>query len=211
MINFYKILFVFCIITVSCSKKEDEVVTPNTSSVSISENRNFILAGETDQLTYVDINPNLRPVTSVPDSQGNYQGKDSLDLDGDGIFDIVFVIVGNNDLVSQSLPAYVQYHVKINNSMEISHESLNFIDTLNLNDTINSSLNWGGVSCCTEHLFYYSSPWTGYGLWNHLNSNKYLAFRKILPSDTIYGWVNLGYSTVPNSSGLYVDTYAIQN
>lgn len=125
-----------------------------------------------------------------------------LDIDNDNVFDIRFYHEHT------SSPFYSQVEKKVfpltNLEFAVSTSTL-YIDTIPLNASINSLLNWKGI------VGYYLRNSSSSATWNYdygffKGPANYLGFRKILPNDTIYGWFLLDMTGT-----IKVKSYAYQS
>ncbi len=141
-------------------------------------------------------------------------GSDSIDINGDGIYDLILSVGDLNDtpyaeccpqsddpnILIDCMPAFFQYYqVATSDSFEILAEKVIddlssgmrcFIDTLNLNDTISKRNNWSSE----RKLYFYDnnkSPMGGYGKWVNIKSPKYLGFKFSAKGINKYGWIKI--------------------
>lgn len=169
----------------------------------------YILAGDTNSnnIIYHDFNPNK---ALINDSI-------SIDIDNDGIYDYKFFQLQYETDHSNDSTKYIR--IRCLNENEISVDSLPafkfygmWCDTLNLNDTINSTLNWLNYNSSynnsefnlTAHIVSMGGLTHEFGFWYNLKL-RYLGFRLKKESSFVYGWIQM---SIGNSNKLEIDRYA---
>jgi hypothetical protein len=178
IVTFFWILLLG-IVVVSCEKGDEDKQNDTLPEIVY----NYVLAGDSIfNVDYFRLEPEKR---LVPPYEPFYVW-DSIDLDHDSIYDFKFYIAGtSNDQLGYGFWADI---FPINNRNEIAYSYVNnYPDTLNLNDTIDSRLNWksGGIGLLT-----YQKDNSDYeGNWTN-QMNKFLAIR-LISQDTNYGWIRM--------------------
>jgi hypothetical protein len=182
------VFFTFC-------KKEEEKkqITNNTKS-------NLFLVGVADSLHYIDYNPDLRVVffTSVNDY---YSLLDSIDYNSDGNYDFFFNMNGFADNFQSGITNYYEFKLMNLKAFDFVCDSNNLLKPLQLNDTLNSTLNWKNSN---EFLMIYSSPYNNAGNWFYLQNDNYIGFRKIVANDTTMGWFRICRTIPTDTSGFLI-------
>jgi hypothetical protein len=129
-----------------------------------------------------------------------------FDLEGDNVNDIRFSITQN----------YSPGHTYVGEQL-LSLDSLEFVvlasspaylDSFSMSRNINNNLNWHYTTNALS-LFEYSNvggTTTIYGVF--LNQTRYVGFRKIAATDTIYGWILVEASF---NNGLRIMSWAYEN
>lgn len=123
-----------------------------------------------------------------------------LDFEGDNIKD---VRLGADKISHLGFYDLYIYIYSLSNVEVVLIPSNAYVDTIAKNLTLNSSLNWQNVSLGKnlreDHVYFFPTP-SGTSAGPFIRSNNYLAFRKINPSDTIYGWILLDMTSSPYKS-----------
>ncbi|MBK7669284.1 MAG: hypothetical protein IPJ32_19250 [Sphingobacteriaceae bacterium] len=114
-----------------------------------------------------------------------------LDIEGDNINDIRFeeIFIPNHGFSTTYNKIY-----SLSNIEFPLIPSSTYVDSTSFNAIIDNSLNWNdassGLNLFYLFIVYFPSPSVNQaGVF--IRPNNYLAFRKINPSDTIYGWILL--------------------
>ena len=127
--------------------------------------------GVSAQVVYSDINPDI-----IYHYSSNTTVTYNFDINNDAVPDLQFVIYNYyGDFTAHVLP--------VNNSAIVS--STNYVDTLNVHDTIGPSCIWSTAGEQLGESFGGSS-----GLWCSVN-NKFIGVRLISGQDTLYAWVRM--------------------
>lgn len=115
----------------------------------------------------------------------------NVDIDNDNTYDISF-------LHSYSFgPSHYIQNKYVNSlaNVQFAYGSNNqYADTIPPGVYINNGLNWQANSITLFSVAQFPPPpyGTGYSEYGQFNTgSKYLGFRKIFTSDTVYGWINL--------------------
>jgi hypothetical protein len=158
----YLILLIIFIVCISCEPNKKDGVNAGI----INSN-----------MTYEELNPTM---------QISNLGKDSLDLDKDSEFDIVFIKSPIALLTGFAIKTEI---IKKANIQVIISELNNYPDSLNYNDLINDSRNWSGF----EEKKYVLQSFdcnsnTCPSIGNFINvTNKYIGFK----IGSSFGWIEL--------------------
>ena len=191
----------------SCEKKENE-----QKENIVKES--FVLAGIYDSSFYHKC---FNPGFSIQLKQvgcWEMMGKDSLDLNNDGKYDLILTDGELNNIPLENCcpqssdstiivdcwPSFYQYfQIALADSFELLSDTVNdnlykistsFIDTLNVNDTINDVNR--GFSNQPSYFYTYNKPLTGgYGKWINIKSDKYVGFRFTIKGFKKYGWIRI--------------------
>ena len=206
MRNFIKTIGFIFLGFIACGKENNDIPNQDTTK--------YVIAGFYDtSYIYKQFQPEFF-VTLNRVSCLDMWGNDSLDINMDGIYDLIFKIADINEssdencfpesedstIVVDYWPAfYPFFSITLRDSFEIlNHTTVDeywsyptsFIDTLNSRDTINLRQNW--KSDQVLYFYNYNKPETGgYGDWINLNSTKYLGFRFSKNGVKKYGWIKI--------------------
>jgi len=131
-----------------------------------------------------------------------YHGGDIfLDIDKDNMFDFRFVAIGVGSNLSEGSNGYIyplrnSCRILYNLDSTISYPSntpclYNAADTLELGDSLGSSLNFRSDTC---YLWDYQATMGVGGIYMHLWSNigdHFIGVSILTASDTLYGWIKI--------------------
>ena len=77
------------------------------------------------------------------------------------------------------------------NALAIPNLENDIVDTLSLNDKIDSSINWINDSCTIYNYYWDASGSTSRtGLWNNVK-NKYIGLKILVDNKVLYGWIRI--------------------
>jgi hypothetical protein len=204
------IIFIFILLTlISCEKNEEMPV----------------LAGDINlEMFHYEFNPALKVQLQIDSVNNRKYGKDSVDIDQDGNYDLfiqqnLFIDWKETDRLD-----YGTYFGKLvtKNGLEINTKTetyyiglgqtsdINWVDTIKYEDRIDSRDNWSDPNN-TIYKFMWalpSEPTMSNGCWfNILNEEKYIGIRIKINSIYKYGWVKVNQDAERN---IEIQSYAIE-
>lgn len=209
MKHFYYILIIFIGILLSCKDKEN--IETNDNIV------HYAKVGITDslmnyRLLKIDFENKMEHVFGF-----ELLGKDSIDLDFDQEYDLIFTVSDVDQYLIDSIcstvaePAdcypttiYPFFSINISNNLQIIADTIEYryqpeyyktyVDTLSYGDTLNLLERWRSER---PMLLYDLNSWdyiqnkNQNGKWLNENRDKYLGFRKYKDNKYIYGWIRI--------------------
>lgn len=182
-----------------------------TTLHSFSQSNSFILAGDTVgdsgcPVIYHDI-PDTSFASGYQDDIPYY-----IDLNGDGSDDFYFLSYSYGGLGGGSSSSRI-YPINNNNSVLINSSAFSltqngYVDTLNINDTINNDKLWRHYYCflVTHSVIYGDTSFTN-GSWYNI-SNKYVGLKMIHNNNTIFGWCKV---SIQNFNHITIHGFAYKN
>lgn len=201
-------LVIFLVLLFAC-KKEDEP-------------RKSVWAGVYDDaMEYTELNPALEIVLKHDSILNVDYGGDSLDIDNDGNYDIIFVQrnqVGNPP-VNDTYPYYM---LRMKNEVEVASKNERYIighgqystaiwiDTIAYQTNVAAITNWSE----SDHIIcMWAEPGSLFkpsnGPWYKLfNTERYVAIRKYTSSRYCYGWIKV---KVVSHERLSFISFALEN
>ena len=144
-----------------------------------------VLAGVLNDLEYTATSIDLQ----IPDNPPNNFAEltDSLDVDGDGAMDLIFQATLAN---IPDFDGSVTSVSSINPNVELMTTEYD-VTRLVLNDPILPDSTWStGYGWPFAGFFYGIAGLTTYGQWL-TDFSGYMAFRVLMPTDTLYGWLDV--------------------
>jgi hypothetical protein len=149
-----------------------------------------IIVGQTsgNNIHYTDFEPDL----SV--ELFNYSDSIFVDIDNDGIDDLAFIVSGEHD--PQYYTRFTSSIYTLNKNVKIiATDNNNFVQKLNVGDTISANQSWSTDSVYrlkVQFISYYPPPETT-TYYGALGSG-YFGFEIEYPNETFYGWIHI-YAT----------------
>ncbi|HLN74962.1 MAG: hypothetical protein ACM3O8_14430 [Methylococcaceae bacterium] len=204
-------LFILLLLLSAC-KKDDE---PGTS---------FLAGIYDDSMNYREINPGLQ-ISFKYDSLLNVNyGKDSLDINLDGSYDIIISqrnLLGNPTENTNRNNTYPYMMLGVKNGVEVAIKNECFIighgqySTISWVDTIAYKTNVAGITNWSESnriVYMWVEPPSIFrpsnGPWYNLaNTERYVAFRMGINSQYRYGWIKF---IVASHEKITVISYALE-
>jgi hypothetical protein len=144
---------------------------------------------------------------------------DSIDLFNDGDFDILLSArFFNQDLLwsdeccpppADCWPTGLKFRISMQNDLELAFYDTTMAEgfpgylasNFSLNTRIDTISNW------TEVTHFWTGTFNLYGPWYRIESDNYIAIRKLIEDDYKYGWIRIG--PAPYSNLVFKD-YAIE-
>ena len=195
------------------------------NSCKTDTNQSPVFAGEYDSNFYFqEYSPPLQ-VELVLDSTTNYySGKDSIDFNSDGEYDILIIqhlqIPHLNNEPTQDLFPYCR--LKAMNGTEIAtsevgysvghgyYNYISFVDSINPKTRIDNLQEWS-ISNKLRNMWFVPSPGSfihNFGFWYEVaNPEMYVGIRMKIGSDYKYGWINIDATSKENMRFI---SYAIE-
>lgn len=177
------------------------------SSCSKEDTGKIVIAGTYDSdLLYYEFSPPLKVELSLDTLTDNYMGEDSIDINQDGVYDII--ISHRIHLPPESgTPSYDHftfYRLTLKNGLQVAtklqsypvghgqFDDVNWIDTLCYKTRIDT---WSDWSESNETRTMWAIPPVStapYGPWYNLtNEEKYIGIRIKIGSRFKYGWIKM--------------------
>lgn len=174
------IIIPFILLLFSCEKKEEHF-----------DYLTYITAGQKNGpgIRYIDIDPDdtLR-IIGYPDTLAFIR---SLDLNDDNTPDFELKYQVSTPLMMGLSSSSVRITPLGKNSVCVTNDGVQWVDTLLYNDTINNYTNW---SDSTAILYSYTLTVEGsvylYGYWYN-NSGKYVGIRIEKGENSFFGWIDI--------------------
>jgi len=176
-----------------------------------------------DDLLYVELNPPLQVTTYYDTANFFHYGVDSLDMNKDGIFDIVISVgyMEGDSAITPTLAIYPHTSLNVRDSIQFATEieyypmglgtfgKIYWIDTLSYNNRIDDFKTW---QADYSHQFMWVVPpaflWGSNGTWYNLgNTEKYVGVRMKIGNKYKYGWIKVKVIT---RNEMQFISYAIQ-
>lgn len=202
-------ILVFLLIFCSCKKEEP---------------RKIVITGiYDDSFVFHEFSPPLKVELTLETLTDNYIGSDSIDINLDGVYDLVIRQRIHNPPPSgrASLEQFPYYRLTLKNGLEVatkteyysvghgSYYNINWVDTLNYENRIDNISEWSDTNTT-------SPMWTippisasvTFGCWYNLaNAVKYIGIRMKVGSQYKLGWIKV--NEISRENILFI-SYAIE-
>jgi len=213
LLNSYNFLLITFLFVLSISCKKDEISSNNSTT---TDSTDYTRAGIYDSnYIHTAFSPAFK-INITWDSLNLYgYGQDSIDLNSDGVYDLIFKLsLLNYDsihLLNGGMPNPFPYcDLKTKNGFEIAmytesypiglgqYGSKDFVDTLSYNKLINTISNWKSGEN-SDLVIWGENPGTtgcpSFGGWHYVQDIKYIGLRK---DGNKYGWIEADFTDTYN-------------
>jgi len=189
------------------------------------DDETLVFAGDVNlEMFHYEFNPALKIQLQIDSVNNMKYGKDSIDINHDGKYDLFIHQNLFIDLIETGGLDYYTYYEKLasKNGLEINIKKetyyiglgqtrdFDWVDTLKYEDKINSKDNWSDPNN-TGYKFMWAlpaRPTMSNGCWfDNLDNERYIGIRMKINSEYKYGWVKVNQDSDRN---IEIQSYAIE-